>query len=248
MKQVLARIRKMSAGAVSPTSTEVLTREPPWLHVRREPFEYGLLPLAALTHNNVVAVLRTLREQLLQQAPPVSAWSLTNPADVSSTSPLQGGRKRVATAGIATALQLSEPLAHLVLDTLASVLNDEGEAVDRLASTPVTEIDSVGADVDDLLLFLFIQSYKRVPSRPHRDAAAVADVWPSTSAIDGFLPSPNPLQARISFATLLREPTLGNWRFSLICVNLEEAKLEASGGLSLYILDGKLVILCSSHK
>jgi len=200
----------MSAGAVAPTSTEVLTREPPWLHVRREPFEYGLLPLAALTHNNVVAVLRPLREQLLQQAPPVSAWSLTNPADVSSTSPLQGGRKRVATAGIATALQLSEPLAHLVLDTLASVLNDEGEAVDRLASTPVTEIDSVGADVDDLLLFLYIQSYNRVPSRPHRDAAAVADVWPSTSAIDGFLPSPNPLQARTSFATLLREPTLGN--------------------------------------
>jgi TBCC domain-containing protein 1 len=116
----------------------------------------------------------------------------------------------VATAGIATALQLSEPLAHLVLDTLASVLNDEGEAVDRLASTPVTEIDSVGADVDDLLLFLYIQSYNRVPSRPHRDAAAVADVWPSTSAIDGFLPSPNPLQARTSFATLLREPTLGN--------------------------------------
>jgi len=77
---------------------------------------------------------------------------------------------------------------------LASVLCEDGQAVDSLASTPVTEIDSVGADVNDLLLFLYIQTYRRVPSRPHRDATAVADVWPSTSAIDGFLPSPSPLQ------------------------------------------------------
>jgi TBCC domain-containing protein 1 len=91
-------------------------------------------------------------------------------------------------------LDISESHAHLVLDTLASVLNEAGGVVDCLATTPVTEIDSVGADVDDLLIYLYIQTYRRVPSRPHRGAADVADVWPSTSAIDGFLPALSPLQ------------------------------------------------------
>ncbi|CAM6049575.1 unnamed protein product [Sphagnum compactum] len=167
----------MNAGTPS-CNPIVVAREPPWLHVRREPFEYGILPLPSLLHNDVVGGLRTLRDKLLQQAPPISTC----------------GGKRVATAAIAASLELSEAHAHLVLDSLASVLPEEGENVDPLAATPVTEIDSVGADVDDLLLYLYIQSYRRVPSRPHRDAAAVADVWPSTSAIDGFLPSISPLQ------------------------------------------------------
>ncbi|CAM6028454.1 unnamed protein product [Sphagnum balticum] len=167
----------MNAGTQS-CNPIVVAREPPWLHVRREPFEYGILPLPSLLHSDVVVGLRTLRDKLLQQAPPISTC----------------GGKRVATAAIAASLELSEAHAHLVLDSLASVLPEEGENVDPLAATPVTEIDSVGADVDDLLLYLYIQSYRRVPSRPHRDAAAVADVWPSTSAIDGFLPSISPLQ------------------------------------------------------
>ncbi|CAM6000826.1 unnamed protein product [Sphagnum balticum] len=167
----------MNAGTPS-CNPIVVAREPPWLHVRREPFEYGILPLPSLLHNDVVVGLRTLRDKLLQQALPISTC----------------GGKRVATAAIAASLELSEAHAHLVLDSLASVLPEEGENVDPLAATPVTEIDSVGADVDDLLLYLYIQNYRRVPSRPHRDAAAVADVWPSTSAIDGFLPSISPLQ------------------------------------------------------
>lgn len=186
----------MSAGTASFKSTEA-AREPPWLHVRREPFEYGLLPIPSLMHSDVVTGLRTLRGKLLQQAPPISTWSLNNNAKSAFNTASPGGRKRVATAGIAASLDLNEADAHLVLDTLASVLNDEGEAVDPLACTPVTEIDSIGADVDDLLLFLYIQTFRKVPSRPHRDAAAVADVWPSTSAIDGFLPSPSPLQVCI---------------------------------------------------
>jgi TBCC domain-containing protein 1 len=203
-----ARARKMNAGVLSCNPIGA-AREEPWLHVRRELFEYGILPYPSLMHNDVVSGLRNLRDRLLlfQQASPICTWSLNNN---SSSSSIQNGesdavqtveesstgrQKRVATAAIAASLELSEAHAHLVLDTLASILPDEGEeGVDRLARTPLKEIDSVGADVDDVLLYLYVQSYRRVPSRPHRDAAAVADVWPSTSAIDRLLPSPSPLQ------------------------------------------------------
>jgi TBCC domain-containing protein 1 len=202
-----ARARKMNAGVLSCKPIGA-AREEPWLHVRRELFEYGILPYPSLMHNDVVSGLRNLRDRLLQfqQASPISTWSLNN----NSSSGIKNGesdavlnveeshtgrQKRVATAAIAASLELSEAHAHLVLDTLASILPDEGEeGVDRLARTPVKEIDSVGADVDDVLLYLYVQSYRRVPSRPHRDAAAVADVWPSTSAIDRLLPSPSPFQ------------------------------------------------------
>lgn len=181
----------MNAGTASSKNIEA-AREPPWLHVRREPFEYGHLPISSLIPNDVLTGLKILRVKLLEQAPPISTWSIK--PNTSGTTSSGGGQNRVNTAGIAAALELTEAHAHLVLDTLASVLSEDGQAVDSLASTPVTEIDSVGADVNDLLLFLYIQTYRRVPSRPHRDATAVADVWPSTSAIDGFLPSPSPLQ------------------------------------------------------
>ncbi|CBI30042.3 unnamed protein product, partial [Vitis vinifera] len=59
---------------------------------------------------------------------------------------------------------------------------------------PGSEIDAVGADVYDLILFLYIQSYKRLLPRTHKDSAAVADVWPSTSAFDGYLSALSPLQ------------------------------------------------------
>ncbi len=204
-----ARARKMNAGVLSSKPIGA-AREEPWLHVRRELFEYGILPYPSLMHNDVVSGFRNLRERLLlfQQASPISTWSLNNSS--SSSSSIKNGeseavlnveeshtgrQKRVATAAIAASLELSEAHAHLVLDTLASILPDEGEeGVDYLARTPLKEIDSVGADVDDVLLYLYVQSYGRVPSRPHRDAAAVADVWPSTSAIDRLLPSPSPLQ------------------------------------------------------
>uniref|UniRef100_A0A7I4D0F2 TBCC domain-containing protein 1 n=1 Tax=Physcomitrium patens TaxID=3218 RepID=A0A7I4D0F2_PHYPA len=182
----------MSVGSASSKNTE------PCLHVRREAFEYGILPLPNLLHSDVVSGLKNLRVKLFQEAPPISTWALSINSNASYTVPASGDRKRVGTEGIAAALEVTEAHAHLVLDTLASVLNDGGEAVDLLATTPVTEIDSVGADVDDLLIFLYIQTYRRVPSRPHRDAADVADVWPSTSAIDGFLPALSPLQVRSS--------------------------------------------------
>ncbi|XP_010913921.1 uncharacterized protein [Elaeis guineensis] len=88
---------------------------------------------------------------------------------------------RVDALTIADALQISPDIALLVLGTLAAVLpSDPGSAGT--------------ADVHDLVLFLYIQSYKRLLPRAHKDSAAVADVWPSTSAFDGYLSALSPLQ------------------------------------------------------
>lgn len=57
-----------------------------------------------------------------------------------------------------------------------------------------TEIDEIGVNVYDFLIFLYIQGYKRLLPKGHKDSAAVADVWPSTSAFDGFLSALSPLQ------------------------------------------------------
>ncbi|MBA0615618.1 hypothetical protein Godav_015739, partial [Gossypium davidsonii] len=99
--------------------------------------------------------------------------------------------QRVDSAALADALQISLDHARLVLDTLASVLHSES---DPLVTSRFDDVDSVGADLLDLILFLYIQSYKRLLPRSHKDAAAVADVWPSTSAFDGYLSALSPLQ------------------------------------------------------
>ncbi|KAI9128539.1 hypothetical protein K1719_000022 [Acacia pycnantha] len=92
---------------------------------------------------------------------------------------------------VSDALQISIDCARLVLDTLASVLRSESEPLVRVNPE---EIESVGADVHDLLLFLYIQSYKKLLPRTHKYSAAVAVVWPSTSAFDGYLSALSPLQ------------------------------------------------------
>jgi len=89
---------------------------------------------------------------------------------------------RVGPVAISESLQISVEQAKLVLDTLASVLPSESDS----------ESDTV--DVNDLVLFLYVQSYKRLLPRTHKDSAAVADVWPSTSAFDGYLSALSPLQ------------------------------------------------------
>lgn len=48
--------------------------------------------------------------------------------------------------------------------------------------------------MDVLVLFLYIQNYKRLLPKGHKDSASVADVWPSNSAFDGFLSQLSPLQ------------------------------------------------------
>lgn len=88
---------------------------------------------------------------------------------------------RVDAPAIAQALQISPDHARLVLETLASVL-------------PSDPPDSPTVDVYDLLLFLYIQTYKRLLPKGPKDSAAVADVWPSTSAFDGYFSVLSPIQ------------------------------------------------------
>ncbi|XP_030457832.2 uncharacterized protein LOC115678575 [Syzygium oleosum] len=139
------------------------------LHPRREPFEHGLLPIPKLVFTDPIQALLPLKQKLLGRAP----------------------AHRVAPAPLAESLQISPDHARLVLDTLASVLHSDA---DPLVRAKPDEVDSVGADVNDLVLFLYIQSYKKLLPRSHRDSAAVADVWPSTSAFDGYLSALSPLQ------------------------------------------------------
>ncbi|KAJ9184714.1 hypothetical protein P3X46_004416 [Hevea brasiliensis] len=136
------------------------------IHPRREPFEHGLLPIPKLIFPDPTQTLIQLRQKLV-----------SNP--------------RVDTATLADTLQISADHARLVLDTLASVLHSEA---DPLVKAQPGDIDFVGADLRDLILFLYIQSYKKLLPRTHKDSAAVADVWPSTSAFDGYLSALSPLQ------------------------------------------------------
>lgn len=77
------------------------------------------------------------------------------------------------------------------MDAIASVLYSD---LDPIVTAKADEVDAVGVNVYDLVIFLYIQSYKRLLPRGHKDSAAVADVWPSTSAFDGFLSALTPLQ------------------------------------------------------
>jgi TBCC domain-containing protein 1 len=94
---------------------------------------------------------------------------------------------RVDSAAVSDSLQISVEQARLVLDTIASIL-------------PYDDSESDTVDVHDLVLFLYIQSYKRLLPRTHKDSAAVADVWPSTSAFDGYLSALSPLQVNSSIS------------------------------------------------
>ena len=79
----------------------------------------------------------------------------------------------------------------LALGTLAAVLPAEDPALGDGAG------DAAGADIRDVLLFLYIQSYKRLVPRGHKDSPAVVDVWPSTSAFDGCLSALSQIQVRL---------------------------------------------------
>lgn len=156
-------------------SSTTIASSSPSLHIRREPFEYGLLPFPNLIFPDAAAALLSLRTKLLD---------LTLP-----------GSGRIGISGVAHSLDLADDHAQLLFETLASILPDFGPDTDPLCRS---DIDSVGANVDDLILFLYLQNYKKPPIRPHKDAASVADVWPSTSAFDGLLSTLSPLQVRTS--------------------------------------------------
>lgn len=136
------------------------------IHPRREPFEHGLLPIPKLILSDPIQTLIPLKQKL-------------------------GPTGRVNSETLAESLQISIDHAQLVLDTLASVLHADA---DPIVQARPAEIESVGADLRDLILFLYIQSYKRLLPRTHKDSASVADVWPSTSAFDGYLSALSPLQ------------------------------------------------------
>uniref|UniRef100_I1JNI5 TBCC domain-containing protein 1 n=1 Tax=Glycine max TaxID=3847 RepID=I1JNI5_SOYBN len=153
-----------------PCTSSSLARDPTTvIHPRREPFEHGLLPIPRLIFSDPAQTLIPLKQKLLESS----------------------SNQRVDSAAISESLQISIEQARLVLDTLASVLHSDAEP---LVAAKLGEIDSVGVDVHDLVLFLYIQSYKRLLPRTHKDSAAVADVWPSTSAFDGYLSALSPLQ------------------------------------------------------
>uniref|UniRef100_A0A1J3FW30 TBCC domain-containing protein 1 n=1 Tax=Noccaea caerulescens TaxID=107243 RepID=A0A1J3FW30_NOCCA len=139
------------------------------IHPRRVPFEHGLLPIQKLVFTDPIQTLAPIKQKL--------AASATN--------------NRVGSAAISDALLISGDHARLVLETLGSVLHSES---DPLVLAKPEEVDSIGADLRDLVLFLYIQSYKKLLPRTHKDSAAVADVWPSTSAFDGYLSALSPIQ------------------------------------------------------
>ncbi|KAL6522418.1 hypothetical protein OROMI_031690 [Orobanche minor] len=140
------------------------------LHPRREPFEYGLLPVPKLIFTDGIQTLSNVKSTLLSS----------------------NSNRRVNSETLAQVLQIPVEHSRLLIETLASVLHDDSDPLVK-ARTP-EEIDAVGVNVFDLLVFLYIQSYKRLLPKGHKDSAAVADVWPSTSAFDGFLSVLSPLQ------------------------------------------------------
>ncbi|CAI5458099.1 unnamed protein product [Closterium sp. Yama58-4] len=129
----------------------------------------------------------------------------------STTSPTRDGSQepRVTCEAIESCLKLSKDQARLVLDTLASVLPTGSEDIDSLSDASPSDAAKIGTDVDLLLLFLFLQRYRRVPNRSSRDAAVLADVWPQgPSPFDSVSPTAtSALQIKTSLATRQRFQT-----------------------------------------
>ncbi|KAL8147237.1 hypothetical protein AgCh_004818 [Apium graveolens] len=149
------------------TSTPPPPPQQTYIHPRREPFEHGLIPIPKLIFTDALQTLASHKLKLLSI------------------------NRRVNSAAISDTLQISLAEARLVIDTIAAVLFQDS---DPLVNAKPDEVENVGVDVYDLILFLYVQSYKRLLPRGHKDSASVADVWPSTSAFDGFLSALSPLQ------------------------------------------------------
>ncbi|CAN4118601.1 unnamed protein product [Withania somnifera] len=154
-----------STAASTATTTTI------YMHPRREPFEHGLLPIPKLIFTDGSQTLIPLRDKLLT---------------LSGSVP-----HRVNFETIAEVLQISNDHARLVIETISSVLHSDS---DPCVTAKASEIGVIGVNVFDLMMFLYIQTYKRLLPKGHKDSAAVADVWPSTSAFDGFLSALSPLQ------------------------------------------------------
>ncbi|KAH9614372.1 hypothetical protein KSS87_016010 [Heliosperma pusillum] len=160
----------------SPTTpTTTPPNHPITLQIRREPFEHGLLPLPKLIFTDPISSLSSLKSTLLLLSTP---------------------SHRVNSPVLAESLNISLDHARLVLDTLAAVLPSDSHPLAVPASPSAAAADDdAGVGVLDVVMFLYIQNYKRLlPRSHHKDSPAVADVWPSTSAFDGYLSALSPLQ------------------------------------------------------
>lgn len=151
---------------------------------RREAFEHGLLQIPKLIFADPVQTLTDLKQKFSSET-------------------------RVNADALADSLQIPSDHARLVLDSLASVLHYES---DPLVTAKAEEVESVGANLYDVLLFLYIQNYKKLLPRTHKDSPVVADVWPSTSAFDGFLSVMSPLQ--VMFLCLISGFENFSWKYS----------------------------------
>ncbi|XP_009797552.1 uncharacterized protein [Nicotiana sylvestris] len=166
----------MAESDETPSPATTPSTAPIYIHPRREPFEHGLLPIPKLIFTDGTQTLGPIKDKLL---------SSLSSSESSTTN------QRVNTESIAESLQISLEHARLVLETIACVLHSDS---DPLVTAKPSEVGSIGVNVFDLVVFLYIQSYKRLLPKGHKDSAAVADVWPSTSAFDGFLSALSPLQ------------------------------------------------------
>lgn len=125
-------------GSQSPQSLPLA--EGPWVHVRREPFEFGLLPIPSLMHKEgAVDVLRSLRTRLLQTSNP-SASGVASALVASASGDADMLDARVSSKALATCLNLPESQATLILETLGSILPIDTEDIDPLAQVhPATQ-------------------------------------------------------------------------------------------------------------
>eukprot|EP00899_Mesostigma_viride_P002529 jgi/Mesvir1/12277/Mv00487-RA.1 len=140
-------------------------KDPHSLHVRRNPFVYGLLPLLPLIPrlSEGVPFLRSLKDRFLTST---------------------GGSRSIPRSTVSAVLGLSDLHATVVLETLVSVLPDgisasssDNDGNETMAEAEI--IDSV--DLYALLIFLYLQNYHKPLIRPQRDAATVADHWPTAT-------------------------------------------------------------------
>ena len=181
-----------SSSSSSSSSSSTLLR------VRREPFEYGLLPLPMLIFPDPTTALRELRSKFISSdiSEEAAAASAEEEEELGQHLPLSP--HHIDADGLAHILDLSDEEALLVLETLTSVLPDSPPFSGK--GTPSSSSSSAGKPspiicLDDLIRFLYIQGYKKPPIRHHKAAAAsVAEVWPSTSAYDRLISTLSPLQ------------------------------------------------------
>lgn len=125
------------------------------LTIRRNLFEFGLLPLYPLLPRlDGPAALQPVQRRLLANSVPCTG--------------AREHRRMVGVSAVAESLGLSEAQAQIVMNALAAVSPPEDRSSDEGSAS---EGDSAGADAREadmhwLLLFLFLQMY----SRPHVQA------------------------------------------------------------------------------